>query len=92
MARSCTRGTNVLATFGRPLGSITEVVKRLMDNILGIADICDFLNHVHEIGGIWKMLHWIVHGPPQLIPYEVEYTKSFFIRCHSIEEIWSILS
>jgi hypothetical protein len=57
MARSFTRGTNVLVTFGRPLGMITEVAKRLMDNILGIADICNSLNHVHEIGGIWKMLH-----------------------------------
>jgi hypothetical protein len=79
MARSCTRGSNILATFGRPLGSITKVTKRLMDNILGIADICDSLNHIHEIGGIWKMLHRIIHGPSQLIPNEVKYTKSFFI-------------
>jgi hypothetical protein len=50
MARSCTRGDNILVTFRRPLGSITEVTKRLMDNILGIADICNSLNHVHEIG------------------------------------------
>jgi hypothetical protein len=92
MARSCTRGANILATFGRPLGSITEVAKRLMDHISGIADICESLNHVHEIGGIWKMLHRIIHGPSQLIPNEVEYTKSFFIRCHPIEEIWSIVS
>jgi hypothetical protein len=92
MARSSTRGANVLATFGRPLGTITEVAKRLMDDILGIADICDSLNHVHEIGGIWKMLHWIIHGPSQLIPNEVKYTKSFLIRCHSIEEIWSKVS
>jgi hypothetical protein len=63
-----------------------------MDNILGIADICNSLNHVHEIGGIWKMLHRIVHGLPQLIPNEVEYTKSFFIRCHPIEKIWSKVS
>jgi hypothetical protein len=41
MARSCTRGANILATFGRPLGSITEVTEWLMHNILGIADICD---------------------------------------------------
>jgi hypothetical protein len=92
MARSCTRGANVVATFGRPLGSITEVAKRLMDNILGIVDICNSLNHVHEIGGIWKMLHRIIHGPSQLIANEVEYTKSFFIRCHPIEKIWSIVS
>jgi hypothetical protein len=92
MVRSCTRGSNILATFGRPLGSITEVTKRFMDNILGIADICNSLNHAHEIGGIWKMLHQIIHGPSQLIPNEVKYTKSFFIRCHSIEEIWSIVS
>jgi hypothetical protein len=51
MARSCIKGANILATFGRPLGTITEVAKRLMDNILGITDICDSLNHVHEIGG-----------------------------------------
>jgi hypothetical protein len=38
--------------FGRPLGTITEVAKRLMDNILGIADIGHSLNHIHEIGGI----------------------------------------
>jgi hypothetical protein len=29
MARSYTRGANILATFGRPLGTITEVAKRL---------------------------------------------------------------
>jgi hypothetical protein len=50
MARSCTRRANILATFGRPLCTITEVAKRLMDNILGTADICNSLNHVHEIG------------------------------------------
>jgi hypothetical protein len=92
MAKRCTRGANILATFGRSLGSITEVTKRLMDHILGIADICDSLYHVHEVGGIWKMLHRIIHCPSQLIPYEVECTKSFFIRCHPIEEIWSIVS
>jgi hypothetical protein len=84
MARSCTRRANILATFWRPLGSIMEVTKRLMDHILGIADICDSLNHVHEVGGIWKMLHGIIHGPSQLIPNEVEYAKSVLIRCHPI--------
>jgi hypothetical protein len=39
-----------------------------------------------------EMLHRIIHGPSQLIPNEVEYTKSFLIRCHSIEEIRSIVS
>jgi hypothetical protein len=92
MARSCTRGANILATFGRPLGTITEVAKRLMDNILEIADICNSLNHVHEIGGIRKVLHRIIHDPPQLIPNEVKDTKSFFIWCHPIEKIWSIVS
>jgi hypothetical protein len=38
------------------------------------------------------MLHGIIHGPSQLIPNEVKYTKSFFIRCYPIEEIWSIVS
>jgi hypothetical protein len=60
-----------------------------MDNILGVADIGHSLNHIHEIGGIGKVLHWIIHGPPQLIPNEVEDTKTFFIRCHSIEKIGS---
>jgi hypothetical protein len=84
MARSCTRGANILATFWRTLGSITEVTKRLMDHILGIADIGDSINHVHEVGGIWEMLHGIIHGPSQLVPNEVEYAKSFLIRCHPI--------
>jgi hypothetical protein len=44
----------------------------LMDNILGIADVCDSLNHVHEVGGIREILHWIVHSSPQLIPNEVK--------------------
>jgi hypothetical protein len=66
-----------------------EVAERLMDNILGVADIGHSLNHIHEIGGIRKMLHWIIHGPPQLIPNEVKDTKAFFIRCHPIEKIWS---
>jgi hypothetical protein len=72
MARSCTRGASILATFGRPLGSITEVTEWLMHNILGIANICDPLNHVHEIRGIGEMLHGIVHSPSQLIPNEVK--------------------
>jgi hypothetical protein len=38
------------------------------------------------------MLHGIIHGPPQLIPNEVKDTKAFFIRCHPIEKIWSIVS
>jgi hypothetical protein len=38
------------------------------------------------------MLHRIIHGPSQLIPNEVKYAKSFFIWCHPIEEIWSIVS
>jgi hypothetical protein len=84
MARSCTRGANILATFWRPLGSITEETKRFMDHILGITNIGDSLNHVHEVGGIWEMLHGIIHGPSQLIPNEVEYAKSFLIRCHPI--------
>jgi hypothetical protein len=79
MARSCTRGANILASFGRPLGSITEVTEGLMHNILGIPNICDSLSHVHEVGGIWEMIHGIIHGPSQLIPNEVEYAKSFLI-------------
>jgi hypothetical protein len=81
MARSCTRGANILATFWGPLGSITEVTKRLMHNILGIANIGDSLNHVHKIRGIGEILHGIVHSPSQLIPNEVKYAKSFLIRC-----------
>jgi hypothetical protein len=91
MARSCTRGANILATFGRPLGSITEVTERLMHNILGIANIGDSLNHVHKIRGIGKILHEIVHRPSQLIPNEVKYAKAFLIRCHLIKEIRSIV-
>jgi hypothetical protein len=71
---------------------ITEVAKRLMDNILGVADIGHSLNHIHEIGGIRKMLHGIIHGPPQLIPNEVKDTKAFFIRCHPIEKVGSKVS
>jgi hypothetical protein len=92
MVRSGTRRSNILTAFGRPLCTITEVAKRLMDNILGVADICHSLNHVHEIGSIRKMLHGIIHGPPQLIPNEVKDTKSFFIRCHPMEKTWSIIS
>jgi hypothetical protein len=44
----------------------------LMDNILGITDVCDSLNHVHKVGGIREILHWIVHRPPQLIPIEIK--------------------
>jgi hypothetical protein len=67
------------------------VIEGLMDNIFGIADIGDSLNHVYEIGGIREVLHWIIHGPPQLIPNEVKYAKPFFIWCHPIEEIGSII-
>jgi hypothetical protein len=91
MARSCTRGANILATFWRPLGSITEVTKRLMHNILGIANIGDSLNHVHKIRGIREILHGIVHSSSQLIPNEVKYAKAFLIRCHPIKEIWSVV-
>jgi hypothetical protein len=91
MARSCTRGANVLATFWGPLGSITEVTKRLVHNILGIANIGDSLNHVHKIRGIGEILHGIVHSPSQLIPNEVKYAKTFLIRCHPIKEIWSVV-
>jgi hypothetical protein len=91
MARSCTRGANIFVTFGRPLGSITEVTERLMHNILGIANIGDSLNHVHKIRGIGKILHEIVHRPSQLIPNEVKYAKAFLIRCHPIKEIGSIV-
>jgi hypothetical protein len=77
MARSCTGGANILATFWRPLGLITEVTKRLMHNILGIANIGDSLNHVHKIRGIGEILHGIVHNPSQLIPNEVKYAKTF---------------
>jgi hypothetical protein len=38
------------------------------------------------------MLHGIIHGPPQLIPNEVKDTKSFFIQCHPMEKIWSIIT
>jgi hypothetical protein len=84
MVRSCTRGANILATFGRPLGSITEVTERFMHNILGIANIGDSLNHVHKIRGIGEILHGIVHSPSQLIPNEIKYAKAFLIRCHPI--------
>jgi hypothetical protein len=60
-----------------------------MDNILWIADIGDYLNHVHEIGGIREIIHGIIHRPPQLIPNEFKDTKPLFIRCHPIEEIRS---
>jgi hypothetical protein len=62
-----------------------------MDNILWIADIGDSLNHVHEIRGIWEVLHWIIHGPPELIPNEVKYAKPLFVLCNPIEEIGSIV-
>jgi hypothetical protein len=84
MARSCTRGANILASLGWFLGSITEVTEWLMNNILGIAIIGDSLNHVHKIGGIGEILHGIIHIPPQLIPNEVKYAKTFLIRCHPI--------
>jgi hypothetical protein len=84
MARSCTRGANILATLWWLLGSITEVMEWLMHNILGIANIGDSLNHVHYVGGIGKILHGIIHGSSQLIPNEVKYAKTFLIRCHPI--------
>jgi hypothetical protein len=84
MARSCTRGANILASLWWFLGSITEVTEGLMNNILGIANIGDSLNHVHNIGGIGEILHGIIHGPPQLIPNEVKYAKTLLIRCHPI--------
>jgi hypothetical protein len=63
-----------------------------MDNILGVADIGHSFNHIHEIGGIRKMLDGIIHGPPQFIPNEVKDIKAFFIRRHPIEKIWSKVS
>jgi hypothetical protein len=84
MARSYTRGANILASLWWFLGSITEVTEWLMNNIFGIANIGDPLNHVHNIGGIGKILHGIIHGPPQLIPNEVKYAKTFLIWCHPI--------
>jgi hypothetical protein len=84
IARSCTRGANILATLWWFLGSITEVTKWLMHNIFGIANIGDPLNHVHYVGGIGKILHGIIHGPPQLIPNEVKNAKTFLIRYHPI--------
>jgi hypothetical protein len=39
MARSCTRGANILASLWWFLGSITEVTEWLMNNILGIANM-----------------------------------------------------
>jgi hypothetical protein len=84
MARSCTRGANILASLWWFLGLITEVTERLMNNIFGIANIGDSLNHVHDIGGIGKILHGIDHSPSQLIPNEVKNAKTFFIRCHPI--------
>jgi hypothetical protein len=89
MARSCTSGANILASLWWFLGSITEVTEWLMNNILGIANIGDSLNHVHDIGGIGEILHGIIHDPSQLIPNEVKYAKTFLIRCHPIEEIRS---
>jgi hypothetical protein len=90
MARSCTKGANILASLWCFLGSITEMTEWLMNNILGVADVGDSLNHVHEIWGIGEVLHGVIHCPPQLIPNEVKYAKTFFIRCHPIKEIRSI--
>jgi hypothetical protein len=84
MARSYTRRANILATLWWFLGSITEVTERLMNNILGTANIGDSLNHAHKIGGIMEILHGIIHSPPQLIPNEVKYAKTFLIQCHPI--------
>jgi hypothetical protein len=91
MERSCTRGTNILASLCCFLGLTTEVTKRLMDNIFWVADIGDSLNHVHKIWGIGEILHGIVHCPPQLIPNEIKDAKPLFIRCHPIKEIGSIV-
>jgi hypothetical protein len=76
MVRSCTRGANILASLWCFLGSITEVTKRLMDNIFWVADVGDSRNHVHKIWGIGEVLHGIVHCPPQLIPNEIKYAKN----------------
>jgi hypothetical protein len=84
MERSCTRRANILATLWWFLGSITEVTERHMNNILGIANIGDSLNHLHKIGGIGEILYGIIHSPPQLILNEVKYAKTFLIRCHPI--------
>jgi hypothetical protein len=89
MARSCARGANILTSLWWFLGSIMEVTEWFMNNILGIANIGDSLNHVHNIGGIGKILHGIVHSPSQLIPNEIKYAKTFLIRCHPIYEIGS---
>jgi hypothetical protein len=91
MARSCTRGANILASLWCFLGSITEMIEWLMNNILGVADIGDSLNHVHKIWGIGEVLHGVIHCPPQLILNEVKYAKPFFIRYHPIKEIGSIV-
>jgi hypothetical protein len=79
MERSCTRGANILASLWWFLGSITKVTEWLMNNILGITNVSDSLNHVHKIGGIGEILHEIIHSPPQLIPNEVKYAKTFLI-------------
>jgi hypothetical protein len=50
MARSCTRGDNILASLGTFLGSITEMTEWLMNNILMIADVGNSLNHVQRYG------------------------------------------
>jgi hypothetical protein len=81
MARSCTRGANILASLWCFLGSITEVTEWLMNDLLGIVNIGGSLNHVHKIGGIGEILHWIIHSSPQLIPNKVKYAKTFLIRC-----------
>jgi hypothetical protein len=88
-ARSCTRGANILASLWCFLGSITEVTKWLMDNIFWVADVGDSLNHVHKVGSIGEILHWIVHRLPQLIPNEIKDANPLFIWCHPIEEIRS---
>jgi hypothetical protein len=87
MTRSYTRGTNILASLGTFLGSVTEVTKGLMNSVFWIANVGDSLNHIHKIWGIREILHGIIHCPPQLIPNEIKDAKPFFIRCHPIKEI-----
>jgi hypothetical protein len=83
MARSYTRGANILASLWSFLGSIAEVTKRLVE-IFWVADIGDSLNHIHKIWGIGEILHGIIHCPPQLIPNEIKDAKPLFIWCHPI--------
>jgi hypothetical protein len=79
MARSCTRGANILASLSCFLGSITKMMKQLMNNIFLVVDVGDSLNYVHKMSSIGKVLHGIVHCPPQLIPNEIKDAKPLFI-------------